>query len=154
MWLIGQVISEFPKSKLPSKKEVLALLQYNIKNVNNTNIAAKIVADLLINVWEMCQIPIHKKWFIIKKIFLLHNSWKKLTKNRNNKKRQSLKIRENQEKFECNIQNLFDIAAKNAIQEIKKEGIKNFLIDQRKPGRQSCIKNIRHIIKHIKPTFL
>lgn len=130
-WIIGQWKLELPQNVLPTRLDVLKTFFYNHKSLNKTvSESANLTADQLINVWNKARIPISYKTFIVLKIKKLYDEYLALKKNKQSKQKyQKTKV----EQFTINQNLLFDIAHINAIQLIKIEEDKLFLIDQRGP---------------------
>lgn len=120
-------------SKLPSNGQVLGVLlhhHYNKKKCLKES--ANIVLLELYEFWEKARIPTKRKDHLLEKMIKLHAEWTKLKKNKN--KRSNVQQR-NEERFQESLKDLFDIAHQNALAMITEEQDRQFLINQRKPGR-------------------
>lgn len=133
MWLVRNLIQNFAKSKLPSKKDVLALFGYYHFTLKHTiNVSAKEVAAKIVQLWNCFHIPTQEVHKISKKVIILFNSWRGLKKNKENKKKQSATLERNRAVFVADIQNLFDISHAKAFDKIMNPSIKTFLIGSQK----------------------
>jgi hypothetical protein len=97
------------------------------------------VIEAIETFWAKARIPIRPKQHCIIKVEQLFNKWAGLKKN---SKRDTDKQRENEAEFAQDLDNLFDIAHADALDLIKIQEDKEFLIAQRQPGRQGCIGSV------------
>lgn len=133
LYLIGETKHQITGSKLPSNGQVLAVLFYNIREVNLTvNASANLTIRECIIFWEKARIPIKSLPNCVKKLLNLYQAWRDLQKNA--KKSQHV-FMQRQEEFVRNLDYLFDIAHADALHLIKIEEDKLFLQRQREPGR-------------------
>lgn len=136
IWLVGQISSSLNQTKLPSKREILSIF-FHYKNQLNLNIrdsAHCTAADVLI-VWEKANIPTRLKKHVVDKIEGLFKEWQKLKKNKENKSKRSEGLQQKEEEWKLALEDLFDIAHANALNMIKIEEDKEFLLSQRQKGR-------------------
>lgn len=137
IFLIGSENEQILGAKLPSNRQVLSVLFYNMRNVyNNIDESATLVAKEVFLFWEKSSIPVQKMCRVRSKIKKLHSDWRDLSKNKN---RKSETQRQHEHSFTESLDDLFDIAHENAEQLIKSEETKQFLIAQRKHGREGCL---------------
>lgn len=124
-------------SKLPSKKQILALLFYNIrtKKLILRNGAYSVATDL-IEFWLKSNIPTHNRDKIMRKVEALHDEWRKLGKH---KTLGGPTHAANEKQFVDTLDDLFDIARSNALMTMTIEEDKRFLLAQRKKGRQGSM---------------
>lgn len=140
--LVGTVSCQIVGSKLPSNRQVLRVLFYNVRVVNLT---MKESADLVIQevaiFWQKARIPMRQSFHCVKKLLTLYEDWKKIQKNVN---RRAVSIKEEQRRdhFSEIMDNLFDIAHADAISMIKIEEDREFLLLQRQKGRPGCMAGI------------
>ncbi|KAF2890597.1 hypothetical protein ILUMI_15575 [Ignelater luminosus] len=124
-------------SKLPSQKDCLSVLFYNMRVVNiNLSDAANLVIDECLICWEKARIPTKHRSDCVKKLKKLYETWRNLEKSC---KRLSNTQKSKEKIFEGNMNNLFDIAHANALSLISIEEDKEFLIAQRKPNREGSM---------------
>lgn len=141
IFLIGSQITQIHGSKLPSNGQVLSVFFYNMRTVNLTTreSAALAVRECCI-FWEKARIPIRAIHHCITKLINLYEEWRNLQKNAQ-KVGESYRLKENDLKKK-KIDLLFDIAHSDALKLIKIEVDKQFLINQRLPGRPGCLGGI------------
>jgi hypothetical protein len=120
-------------SKLPSNGQVLAVLFYNIREVNLTvNESANLAIRECIIFWEKARIPTKSLPNCVKKLVNMYQVWRDLQKNA--KKLQDV-FKRRREEFVSNLDNLFDIAHADALKLMNIEEDRMFLQRQREPGR-------------------
>lgn len=133
IFLIGDVKHQITGSKLPSNGQVLAVLFYNIREVNlSVNESANLTIRECIIYWEKARIPTKSLPNCVKKLVNLYQVWRDLQKNA--KKTQEV-FEQRRREFLADLNNLFDIAHADALQLIKINEDKVFLQRQREPGR-------------------
>ena len=137
VWLVGGTEEHFKTSKLPSRGEVLKVL-FNYHNVESMSLKDSIdkTASLLLPIWEMARIPTKAENHIVEHIRKLHAEWQGLKKRIN---RQSATNLENQQTFRDSLDDLFDIAHRDALSLIKIEEDRLFLNAQREKGRRGTM---------------
>lgn len=137
IFLVGSPSYQINGAKLPSNRQVLSVLFYNIREVKLTvSESANLVIRECIIYWEKARIPTRAFPNCVKKLVDLYHVWRELQKNC--KKTQiTFKSRENN--FKINLDNLFDIAHADAFERMKIEEDKLFLMKQREPGRPGCL---------------
>ena len=134
IYLIGNYSSQIVGSKLPSIKQVLRLLFFNIREVRLTvRESSKLAIDEVIIFWKKARIPTRDVQHCIAKLEGLYYKWVGLKKN--SKRRTETQVT-NEETFVHEFDNLFDIAHQNAIEMMSITVDKEFLINQRKRGRE------------------
>lgn len=137
IYLIGKQISELKGSKLPSRKQTLALLFYNMRtNELKLRNGAYSVATDLIEFWLKSNIPTNGRDKVMHKVEALYNEWRKLGKN---KTLGGPTHTANEKKFVDTLDDLFDIARSDALMTMTIEEDKQFLLAQRKKGRQGSM---------------
>lgn len=133
VFLIGDVKHQITGSKLPSNGQVLAVLFYNIREVNlSVNESANLTIRECIIYWGKARIPTKSLPNCVKKLVTLYQVWRDLQKNAN--KTQDV-FEQRRQEFVTNLGNLFDIAHADALQLIKINEDRIFLQRQREPGR-------------------
>lgn len=82
IYLLGNFSTSLGGSKLPSKREVLRVLFFNLRVVKlDLRNSAKLVVEELSIFWEKARIPTKDKQHCINKLETLHSEWKSLLKN-------------------------------------------------------------------------
>src|SRR5688572_8290574 len=83
IWLVGQVSSTLNRSKLPSRREVLALLFHYKQTTNqSTREACNSTADDVLELWAVAHIPTKYKPDVVDKINNMFVEWEKLKKSK------------------------------------------------------------------------
>lgn len=137
IYLIGAMKNEITGSKLPSKKDCLTVLFFNMRFVKlNAHDSSRLVIDECLVFWRKARIPTHDYADCVKKLKKLYDDWKKLDKN---KYRKTDTQRNHEHDFEEQLDNLFDIAHANALNMISIEEDVQFLLKQREKGRPGCM---------------
>ncbi|XP_025415275.1 uncharacterized protein LOC112686988 [Sipha flava] len=98
----------------------------------NLNDSSGLVADECLLFWKKARIPTQHHCDVVRKIKNVYESWRSLDKN---KTRKSATQQYNEKKFQNSLNNLFDIAHKDAFNIIKIEEDRQFLTLQRQEGR-------------------
>lgn len=140
IFLVGDIKHQITGAKLPSNRQVLAVLFYNIREVKfKVNESANLVIRECIIFWDKARIPTRSVPYCVKMLVDLYQVWRDLQKN-------SLKSNEihkrREQNFQSDLDNLFDIAHADALQIIKIEEDKIFLQQQREPGRQGSLAGV------------
>lgn len=137
IFLVGNINHQITGAKLPSKRQVLEVLFYNIREVKLTvSESSNLVIRECLIFWEKARIPTKALPHCIKKLVKLYELWKDLQKN--SKKTQDI-FKRREEEFQSDLDNLFDLAHADALAKIKIEEDKMFLLHQREPGRPGCL---------------
>lgn len=133
LYLIDHDESQIIGAKLPSNGQVLRVLFYNLHKVKlNLRSSANLVVKEVEIMWNKARIPIKGTDKSIIKVESLYSEWKKLLKS---SKRQSTLQEKREKEFIGKLDDLFDIAILNALDEMKIEEDKLFLLNQRMKGR-------------------
>lgn len=133
LYLIDHDESQVIGSKLPSNIQVLRVLFYNMHKVKlNLRGSAYLVYKEIEVMWNEARIPIRCANKCVTKVEALYTKWKSLQKSC---KRPSPTQEKRENAFKDTFDDLFDIAHANALNEIKIDEDKLFLINQRKKGR-------------------
>lgn len=140
IFLIGASNHQINGAKLPSNRQVLSVLFYNIREVKLTvRKSANLAIRECIIFWEKARIPTKALPNCVKKLVDLYLIWRELQKNCK-KAKETYKSRE--KCFENALDNLFDIAHADALGKMRIEEDKTFLIKQRQPGRPGCLAGV------------
>jgi len=137
IYLIESPTTQIIGSKLPSNRQVLLVFFNNLRTLKlNTRENASLAVRECSIFWEKARIPVRAVQHCITKLIGLYDEWRCLQKNAK-KECETFRMNEN-EIFE-KLNNLFDIAHSNALNMIKIEIDRQFLINQRLPGRPGCL---------------
>lgn len=127
-------------SKLPSSGQVLSVFLHNhLQLGKQKKDSAEVVVKELLSFWTKARIPTQRDDKIQAKILKLHDRWRGLKKG---KGRRSSKQEENEQLFSNDMMNLFDVAHADALNMIKIQEDKDFLIAQREPKRRGGMGSI------------
>lgn len=134
IFLVGKCIDNILGVKLPSIKQVLQLFFYKMRvDKLNSAASAKHTIDVVLLFWRKANIPTLTEINCNKKLLKMHDSWKNLVKH---KASSYDKHRQSEKEFSEMIENyIFDIAAPDALETMKIEEDKKFLLLQRQKGR-------------------
>ncbi|GBO29689.1 hypothetical protein AVEN_262775-1 [Araneus ventricosus] len=140
IYLIGSERHQITGCKLPSNRQVLSVLFYNLHEVNlSIRESANLVVRECLIFWERARIPTRATPHCVEKIMKMNNYWRNLQKSAC---RRSETQEENERNFISDLNNLFDIAHANALEIIKIVEDRKFLLSQREPGRRGCLMGI------------
>lgn len=137
VWLVGGTEVQFKTSKLPSRGEVLKVLfGYHIGEHLSLKDSIDTTSSLLLPVWEMARIPTKAPNHVVEHIRKLHAEWQGLKKHIN---RQSASDINHQQTFQESLNDLFDIAHRDAMSLVKIAEDRLFLEAQRERGRRGTM---------------
>lgn len=140
IYLIGNVIPQLSGSKLPSKKQVLGVLFFYTRTLNlEVRKSALMVANEVIVFWDKARIPTRDKSAIAQQVEKLYGEWRKLSKSAT---RGGPTHKSQEEKFVGELDDLFDMAHINALTMTTIQEDRDFLLAQRKKGRQGSMAGI------------
>ena len=144
IWLIGGTEDEFKTSKLPSRGDVLKVLfhHHDRMQLSLRHSIAKTSAQLLL-IWEKARVPTKAPNHVIEHIRKLHSEWQNLKKHIN---RVSQTNQTNQQLFVDSMNELFDVAHRDAMCLIKIEEDRLFLEAQREKGRRGIMVGVDHVL--------
>lgn len=138
VFLVGNYYPQIVGSKLPSNRDVLKVLFFNIREVQlDVHENAKLVIREILTFWNKARIPTKYECGCVKNLETLYESWRKVQRNSNRKSNTVKEVA-----FVNELNNLFDVAHKNALNTIKTEEDKLFLEAQRRPGRDGFMYGI------------
>ncbi|KAL4103442.1 hypothetical protein QTP88_018819 [Uroleucon formosanum] len=133
IYLIGCITNQIIGCKLPSNRQVLSVLFFNLRKVNlNLHDSAALVIRETCIFWDKARIPTRDFQHCSKKLKLIYEEWRKLQKNST---RKTATQKKNENNFLEKLEELFDIAHLNALDIIKIDEDRQFLLLQRQPGR-------------------
>lgn len=137
IYLVGYPSHQITGSKLPSNGQVLKSLFYNIRQVRlNLRESATLTLTEVTLFWNKARIPTQLPKHAILKIEKLHDEWKNLQKSSS---RKSKTQEEKEIAFKSKLDNLFDIAAADALSTMTNSEDIQFLTLQRQKGRPGCM---------------
>jgi len=140
IFLIGLPSHQITGAKLPSNRQVLSVLFYNIRQVKLTlSESANLVTRECLIFWEKARIPTRALPNCVKKLIDLYHAWRELQKNC---KKTLATFKDREKNFKISLDNLFDIAHADALKIIKIEEDKLFLNKQREPGRPGYLAGV------------
>lgn len=137
IYLIGNVSTQICGNKLPSKRQAMEVLFFNLREVklNLRQSAALVVKEVEI-FWQKAQLSTQQNYHCIAKLVKLHTEWRDLQKHKGRPSSAAL-----EQTFISDIDNLFDIAHDD-IGEMADEISFQFLQKQRSQGRPGYIHNV------------
>lgn len=142
--MIGKTQHQIIGAKLPSNRQVLQVFFYNLRFVDRNQQSdakaknsAKLSIDAVKIYWQQARIPIKEDHRCREKLLKLYADWNNIRKTTEDKRSQ--KQKQFAESFVDSLDDLFDIASPNALNEIKIPEDKKFLEMQRQKGRQGCM---------------
>ena len=125
VWLVGGTTDHFKTSKLPSRGEVLKVLfHYHINEKMSLKDSIEKTASMLLHIWEMARIITKAPAHVIEHMRKLHAEWQGLKKHANRNTAANLS---SQNAFQDRLEDLFDIAHRDAMSLIKIEEDRLFL---------------------------
>lgn len=136
--MIGTTNHQIVGAKLPSNRQLLQVMFYNMRFVNlSANLSAKLAIEAANIFWEQARIPTRQPVKCQEKLMKLYELYQNIRKT-TEEKRSAAKKKE-AEKFLDELDDLFDIAAANALEVIKIPEDREFLVKQRQKGRPGCM---------------
>lgn len=137
IYLIGRETDRILGAKLPSNRQVLSVFFFNTRSKKlKNNESAKLVTQLIMDFWKNARIPTIQDPNCVLKVLKLHKEWENL--QRSSKK--NSEHQKNKEKVFCEkLDDLFDVAHANALDQIKIPEDKEFLLKQREKRRPGCM---------------
>lgn len=125
IFLIGDTTSQFIANRLPTNKQVLQVLIYNIQHLKKSKRESLTsVVKQIKDSWNEASIPMQADHRVQKKLDLLYNEYFSVKKNKNLSKNA---IRE--QSFRVKLSQLFDVAHGNVMNMIQIDQ-KNYLLNQ------------------------
>lgn len=140
IFLIASKETQILGSKLPSLKQVFQVFFFNLRTVKlNIRESANLVIRECIIFWEKARIPTRAVQHCVNKLIKMYESWRNLQKNA---KITGEIYRKKENEFIVILDSLFDIAHSDALNIIKIDVDKEFLINQRLPGQPGCLSGV------------
>lgn len=129
VWLIGKPTKYLSHARLPSNGDVLQLFYYyNSEENQNVKKSIEFTIKSVLEIWEKARIPTQRLDAAKRKLNKLFDKY--ITLKKSNKKG-SESSRLNEELFKSDLLDLFDIASKDALEIMRCDEDKTFLIMQR-----------------------
>ncbi|KAL4090485.1 hypothetical protein QTP88_025312 [Uroleucon formosanum] len=133
-------LSQIVGSKLPSNKQVLSVLFFNMREVKlNSHHSATLVIQETMIFWQKARIPTKTEQKCVKKLEDLYQKWRNLQKLEHRKS--EIQMHKNAQ-FISKLDDLFDIAHADALNLISIEEDRAFLVAQRQKGRLGSLLGI------------
>lgn len=112
--LVGQVSHQIVGAKLPSNRQVLEVIFYNMRYVKlSAKESARLAIDAVSIFWQQARIPMRESHKCSSKLLKMHEEWNYLKKIKPDKMFAPMKKR--YDEFVNNLDNLFDIAHADAL---------------------------------------
>lgn len=142
---VGNVSHQITGSKLPSLKQVLQVLFYNMRFAKlGLKESAKLTIDAASIYWHQAKIPIREEHKCVDKLVKVYNHWQKLKKNVPEKRSDTKK--KDIETFIDSLDDLFDISTSDALETMKIDEDRKFLEMQRQKGRPGCMVGVDMVL--------
>lgn len=139
--LIGRTSHEITGAKLPSNRQLMQMFFYNVRFVKLTaRESARLAVSAVLIYWQQARIPTQLENKCIEKVLKLYDQWKSIRKRVASERTGAKKEMENT--FVDALDDLFDIAHANALEQMRIEDDKEFLRLQRQKGRPGCMGGI------------
>jgi hypothetical protein len=139
VYLLGSSVDCINGAKLPSIGDVLRLYITKLKSSKNKHQAAvSVIAEIQL-FWDKAKIPMRRSDHAVVQLEELVQKWERLKKNK--ARRTNTQIA-NEETFTATFNDLFDVAHQNALEMLKVEEDKHFLLAQREKGRRGVMAGV------------
>lgn len=136
--IIGRTSHQITGAKLPSLRQVLSVMFHNMRFVKlSARESAKLAINLAAIFWHQARIPIRAEARCIDKLEKEYDKWKNIQRTKPDKRSETKK--KVAQEFGDRLDDLFDIAAGDALETIRIEEDKAFLLSQREKGRPGCM---------------
>jgi len=135
VWLVGKPTEQLSTARLPSKGDVLRrLLFHHLEEHQEVKASVRATTVAVLEVWERARIPTQRIDAVERKLRKLYDEYLLLKKNRRTEL-ESCRMKE--DIFKGDLSDLFDLSSKNALEVMKNEEDKEFLLLQ-KEDTMSC----------------
>lgn len=136
--MIGDVCHQITGAKLPSNRQILQMFFYNMRFAKFTaKGSAKLTVDAALIFWQQARVPTRETHKCAEKLLKLYEKYRSIQK-----KIQSKYPLSKTSEFIETLDDLFDIASVDALDEMKIEEDKAFLLMQREKGRRGCMAGV------------
>src|SRR6218665_3623795 len=140
VWLIGGTEENFKDSKLPSRREVMKVLfHYRDREQMSLKDNVARTCEKLLLIWQKARVPTKAPSHVVEHLRKLHSEWQNLKKSSH---RISETNQTNQQIFVDSLNDLFDVAHRDAMFVMKIEEDRQFLKAQREKGRRGTMLGI------------
>src|SRR6218665_551321 len=138
VWLIGGTEENFKDSKLPSRREVMKVLfHYRDREQMSLKDSVARTCEKLLLIWQKARVPTKAPSHVVEHLLRkLHSKWQNLKKSSH---RISETNQTNQQMFVDNLNDLFDVAHRDAMFVMKIEEDRQFLKAQREKGHRGTM---------------
>jgi hypothetical protein len=137
IWLVGGTEETFKSSKLPSRGDVLKVLfHYHDRQKMSLKDSITRTSEMLLELWDKARVPTKAATHVVEHIRKLHAEWQGLKKRIS---RTSASNLSNQQMFRETLDDLFDVAHRDAMSIMKIDEDRKFLEAQREKGRRGLI---------------
>lgn len=137
IFLVGRMTNQILGAKLPSKRQVLAVLfhKMRIESLSLRESARDVIRQTHV-FWQKSGNVTRQDYHSVAQLEKLYSSWRDLEKRKNT---EGNVHRDREQIFEKSLDELFDIAHADAYKLAKSDDSKEFLIAQREDGRKGCL---------------
>lgn len=140
LYLIGSEEHQIIGDKLPSNRQVLAVFSHNTRKLHFNYVdSAALVIDEVKVFWSKARIPTSRHDNCCRKLIKLYKKWRNLGKG--NKTAKTDKHIQNEIAFQSKLDDLFDVAAGDALSKLNGDA-KSFLLSQQRKGRVGSLLQI------------
>ena len=145
LYLIGQESKDIVGNKLPSNRQVLSFLLYNTRSLKKTlRESTRATISKTEEFWLRARIPVRDSRNSIPQLEKLYENWRAIQRNASRRSQSQISA---EESFVKNLDSLFDIAAADALKNIRIAEDKEFLLAQRENGRRGFMSGVDKILE-------
>lgn len=131
---VGNVSHQITGAKLPSIRQILQVMFYNIRFTKlNSKESAKLAINAAVIFWKQARIPVREQRRCVDKLMKVYDHWGKLQKTHPEKRTDANK--NDIQIFVDSLDDLFDISTPDALKTIKIDEDRKFLEMQKQKGR-------------------
>lgn len=139
--LIGHVSQHIMGAKLPSNRQVLEVFFFNMRFVKLTSKeSARLTIDAVLIFWQQARIPVRNSYKSASKLLKMYDDWKIFNKVKVEK--MAVGMKRKFDAFLDMLDDLFDIAAADALTTMRSDEDIEFLKKQRQKGRPGSMLGI------------
>lgn len=132
--MVGRVSHQILGAKLPSNRQVLQMLLFNTRIAKiSLRDSELLVINAVLIFWAQARIPTREKYKCANKLNEMYDTLRNIQKTK--PERRSVQLKQEAENFNDCLDDLFDIAAADAMDTIRIQEDKDFLTMQRQKGR-------------------
>lgn len=138
---IGRISHQITGAKLPSNRQLMQVLFYNMRFVDRQlRSSARLAIDAALIFWKQTRIPTREVHKCVEKLENDYTTWRNIQKTVPSKRSNAQK--KAAADFVDSLDDLFDIAHANALEIMRKDEDKQFLVLQRQKGRPGCMAGV------------